>query len=241
MLTRREAICQGAACAAFSISAPGVGADTYRRPLHEPVTPFTDPNFKLAILSAMMADGIIDLGTPYDLAAHVLGRPVDLEIEGWSPIAEVRDYLARYQIFQPQLDRIETIELDGGIDIYPYIHYFWGGETEEFDIATIEGIKACRNLRSLLVSSMIEKFDLALLPRETVQELELGVGLRNIEALDDMPSLQTVQIMDNAIYEDVSDPDHPTRALMERLKARGVSVRVHWMSYVGNTPPPAFE
>jgi hypothetical protein len=66
----------------------------------------------------------IDLGTPQQLASHVLGRRVDLEKDGYELIPEALDYLTRYPLSDVQLAAVEWIEFDGGAAIYPVAWYF---------------------------------------------------------------------------------------------------------------------
>jgi hypothetical protein len=45
----------------------------------------------------------------------LLGRPVDLDDEGFGPIPGVRDHLARYALTEEALARVESIEFDGAV------------------------------------------------------------------------------------------------------------------------------
>ncbi|MFV0681159.1 DUF6892 domain-containing protein [Ottowia sp.] len=132
-------------------------------PSGEAGTPFKDANFKLAVLSELMEKAHIDIGEPQDLAEHVLGRPVDLEEEGYASIPQAQAYLARYPLSPQLLAQVRSLELDGGTEIYSYIHRFWGGETEEFDITSFEGIEALPNLKQVRIISMVDmdKVDLS--------------------------------------------------------------------------------
>ncbi len=57
--------------------------------------PFADPNLKLVVLSSLLDAKQIDLGTPAQLATHVLGRAFDLEDEGYEIFPAAQDYLER--------------------------------------------------------------------------------------------------------------------------------------------------
>lgn len=142
---------------------PSKQAVAYPAPSGEPGAPFKDVNLKLAVLSELIDAGHIDIGEPQDLYNHVLGRPFDLEEEGYDPVPQARDYLARYPLPQELLDKVTSLEIDGGSKIYRYVNYFWDGESGEFDITSIAGCEALRNLKSLRIISMLEpdKVDLS--------------------------------------------------------------------------------
>ncbi|MFK3779476.1 DUF6892 domain-containing protein [Agrobacterium sp. NPDC089420] len=237
MLKRRGLLAIGAILATLGQSRVAA-ASRYPAPENRPGVPFDDPNLKLAILSSLIDKQLIDLGTPQQLAEHVLGRPVDLENEGYKPIPAVRAYLDRYPLSSDLLYQIDELVLDGGNSIYRYVWFFWDGEDDIFDINSLAGIKHCPNIKSLDLTSMIGTVDLRdLLPPFKVETINAGIGLENIPALLDMPSLRSVRILDDQLYTEVTTPDHPNRHVMEALKARGVSVWVHWVSsYDENRP-----
>lgn len=189
-----------------------------------------------------MHKGIIDLGTPRQLAEHVLGPgEFDVGREGYHPIPAARDYLVRYPLTPDMLGEIDTVILDGGNAIYAYIWLFWSGEDDSFDVSSLEGLSNCPNIRALEVVAMISVVDIAaLVPLRHLSELYIGVEITNIGALLDMPGLQSVRILNDRIYDEVMTPSHPTRTLMEKLKERGIHVWVHWMTYT-DIEPPAFE
>ncbi len=127
----------------------------YAAPSGEPGAPFKDVNLKLSVLSELIEKGHLDLGDPQDLYDHLLGRHFDLEAEGYEPVAEARDYLARYPLDAALLDKVTSLELDGGSAIYRYIYYFWDGESGEFDVASLEGIEHLRNLKSVRIIALV--------------------------------------------------------------------------------------
>nr|WP_201268696.1 hypothetical protein [Sinorhizobium meliloti] len=65
-------------------------------------------------MSSLLDAKLLDLGTPEQLATHVLGRPIDMEKEGYDLIPEALDYLARYPLNDDLLDSVERMEFDGG-------------------------------------------------------------------------------------------------------------------------------
>lgn len=190
----------------------------YPPPAGEPGAPFSDPNFKLAVLSALLESDLLDLSSYEDLASFVLKRPVDLEKEGYALIPAAYDYLVRYPLTDEDLALVETITFDGGNDIYPYCYRFWGGETTEFDVKSVAGITRCVNLRSIISIAVIDKLDVAhLVGLAKLEELQLSTGFVNPQRLLDLPALKKLTIFEGAI----ADP-----LLLARLRAKGVEMRL---------------
>lgn len=131
----------------------------YPPPQGAPGAPFKDVNLKLVVMQSLIDTGDLDIGEPQDLYDHVLGRPFDLEAEGYEPVEEARAYLARYPLGPDLLDKVTGLEFDGGSEIFTYINYFWGGESDEFDTGSFEGIEALRNLKSIRIISMVTAQD----------------------------------------------------------------------------------
>ena len=129
----------------------------YPAPSGDACAPFKDGNLKLAVLSELIDKGHIDIGDPQDLYDHVLGRHFDLEQEGYEPVPEARDFLARFPLSQELLDQVTSIEFDGSSTSYVYINYFWDGESDEFTILSFDGIEALRNLKSIRIISMVDE------------------------------------------------------------------------------------
>jgi hypothetical protein len=182
-----------------------------------PGAPFRDPNFKLAVLSALLEADALDLATPKDMAAFVLGRPADLEREGYHLIRAAYDYLVRYPLTEADLDRVEAITLDGGEAIYRYCFYFWSGETGEFEIGSIEGIARCRNLRRLTCIAMADRIDANhLAGLSNLADVLLPAACLHPERLLDLPALEKLEFRRGTI----------DATLIARLRARGVAIRI---------------
>lgn len=181
-----------------------------------PGAPFSDPNLKLAVMAALLRSKMLDLGTPEQLASHVLARPVDLEQDGYELIPQALDYLVRYPLTAEQLASVDWVQFDGGEEIYPYAWYFWGGEEGVFDIHDTSDLHHCVNLKGIAVTSMIDSVDLrtlASLPK--LEWIHIYVPTQNLEALLDMPSLKRVRRL--RVNDD-------TKAILEKLEQRGIEV-----------------
>ena len=181
--------------------------------------PFSDINLKIAVLGSLVSREMICLGTPSQLAERVLGRSVDLEREGCALIPEIREYLAAYPLTNVQLGSVETLHLDGGSSIYPYIWYFWDGEDETFDVATFAGIEHCPNITRFVASALVDVVDLGqLVPLRRLRTVRLGVPAKTLEALLDFRDLAEVKLLRGS--------DLAGEAVISTLKARGVRVLV---------------
>lgn len=178
--------------------------------------PFSDVNLNLAVMSALLDAKLLDLGTPEQLATHVLRRPVDLEKVGYDLIPEALDYLARYPLADELLASVERMEFDGGATIYPFAWYFWSGEEGAFDIKDLSSIRFCPNLKSLSVISMIDKVDIrALVPLKRLERVSMNVPSENIGALLDLPSLKEAGRFSG---------NPAAGSILEKLEQRGVQV-----------------
>ena len=183
-----------------------------------PGAPFRDPNFKLAVLSALIAADAIDLAEPQDLADAVLRRHIDLGRDGYHLIREAHDYLVRYPLTDADLARIEAITFDGGEPIYRYCYYYWDGTTGDFDIAGVEGIVRCANLRRFTSIAILDAVDVEhLVGLDKLEEISLPAECRHPERLLDLPALKRLSFRAGTIGDPV---------LVARLKARGVVVGI---------------
>ncbi|WP_296085121.1 hypothetical protein [uncultured Agrobacterium sp.] len=181
-----------------------------------PGAPFSDPNLKLVVMSSLLRSKLLDLGTPEQLASHVLGRQVDLEQDGYDLIPQALDYLVRYPLTPELLDAVDRVQIDGGEEIYPYAWYFWGGEETVFDVRDTSDIGLCVNLKAIFVTSMIDSFDLqTLVPLHKLEWIDINVPAENIKALLDIRSLKKVEGLSR---------DADNRDVVEKLKSNGVQI-----------------
>ena len=206
--------------ALFDLNAkyPDKTAMPYPAPAGRPGEPFDDPNFKLVVLSSLNGIRAIDLGQPQDLAAFVLRRPVDLEQEGYEPIREAYDYLVRYPLSDTHLAEVEALNFDGGIAIYRYFHYFWGGGERDYDVTSVAGVARCTNLREFNQVSMVRRFDAAhLVGLRHLETVSFDCECRNPERLLELPALKWLTFCRQAIGD---------ASLAATFKQRGVAVRI---------------
>jgi hypothetical protein len=224
---------------------PAKVSTPYPNPVEPPGHPFADPNFKLVVMSDLLDRHIIDLATTRELAAFVLKRPFDIEKEGYALVRPVYDYLVRFPLTPDHISAVETISFDGGLSIYPYIWPFWDGESNEFEVRSVQGLELCQNvteLRDLPTSNGMNFRNAPFRRLPKLSRLTLTIGrYSNIDGLLDLPALAECELWGNQIFADVSTPGHPSRKIMETLRARGVKLRVQYVSYPSDVRPKAFE
>lgn len=194
-------------------------------PIHalpESIAPFTDANFKLAVLDALMAAGQLDLGSYPEFLQFIEGPQYDYEKNGYQASAAAYAYLTRYPLTVRQLGSVARLILDGGLNIYPYIYPFWGGETEEFDIHDLADIALLPGLKYLDFTAMLTTTDLSPLAGHPALE-DVGLGMngtwRHFDVLESLPALRLVSVYG-------FDLDDAAAVSVRRLKQRGVEVRV---------------
>lgn len=202
---------------AFQAMATSLAAEVANSQL----TSFADSNFKLVVLESLLESKRLDLGTEEELAEKIFNRAVNLEEEGWELKPEIYKYLTNYPISKSDLSSVTKITFDGGHGIYAYIFYFWGGETEDFDVQSLADLKLFPNLEQLEVISMVNDGDLSSLSTlKNLRILSLSdiPQFYNLEVLLTLPKLTRFEYFSHAIdpkYDDV----------LRDLKDRGVEVR----------------
>ncbi len=142
-------------------------------PAGEPGAPFKDPNLKLAVLTELLDLAEIDLGDVEQFLSAVTGRAVEVEKEGYEKSQAAYDYLVRYPLDQALLDKVTSLVLDGGNSIYPYIWRFWDGETDDFNIHSLEGIETLRNLKRVQFIALADPGRIDLSPLRRMPGVEI--------------------------------------------------------------------
>lgn len=149
-------------------------AKYYPDPISQEEPDFFDGNFKLSVLSALFEKGLINLGDPRELASYVLGRYIDFDTDevyrGYESIPECLSYLLRYPLSDDLLSKIEELYFDGGLEIYPFIYYYWDGESREFDVKSLRDTQKLSNLKRVYMNSI---YDFSLEEKERNKQLEL--------------------------------------------------------------------
>lgn len=100
---------------------------------------FMNFNFKLAVVQELMYNQ--HLITPefnvHDFASDYTKREIDPDSEAYEIIPEVKKWFKDLPVSADLADRVESLYLDGGNDIYLQVCPLWDGEDEIFDINAI--------------------------------------------------------------------------------------------------------
>ncbi|MFD1015425.1 DUF6892 domain-containing protein [Winogradskyella rapida] len=121
------------------------------KPLDEEVLTFVDFGFKLSIIEELMymkglMKPVFDL---YEFADWYKARDIDIDEEGYEPIAEVTQYFKDLPIPKRLASEITDFYQDGGNDIYMNLCPFSGGDVEYWDIKTAIDAKQFPNLKKV--------------------------------------------------------------------------------------------
>ena len=185
---------------------------------------FRDTNFKLTVVAALMDAGVLDFGVYTDFLKQIEGPQYDYENDGYNLSAKSYQYFADYTLTADQLAKVQRLTFDGGLEIYPFIFPFWGGESNDFDIRSLEDMRHLPNLKVFEMISMLAGPDLAPLKEApNLQRLDLGLvrgSWKNMRVLLTLPDLQRLVVFDTNI------PTPDQRAVLEALRQKGVRVSV---------------
>ncbi|MBP1840552.1 DUF6892 domain-containing protein [Formosa algae] len=130
----------------------GIPEDKYTiKPIEEDEITFVDFGFKLSIIEELMyMKGLMkpqfDI---HEFAKWYRGREIDLDEEGYEPIAEVEQYFKALPVPKRLASEITEIYQDGGNDIYMNLSPFSGGAVEYWDIKTCVDAKHFPNLKKV--------------------------------------------------------------------------------------------
>lgn len=83
---------------------------------------------------------------------------------------EAYELLDKIEFTQEDLEKVESLTFDGGLEIYQLISPYWDGEDDRFDIHSIRGIELLTNLKSVEYISIIDE--------ELIDEIEsMGIEI----------------------------------------------------------------
>jgi hypothetical protein len=210
---------------------------------------FQDPLMKIFVVSELMRLRRIELGPYRSFHERLLGRPHDTRLDGFRANPAALDYFARLELSADDLAAVEQLHLDGGNSIFPFIDPNWQGYTDGIDeVKRLDDVAQLPNLSEFQASAYLADGSggrLSLTPFRGLAKLRrIDVTIddySDLAALLELPSLSVCSLMGNKIYDDVMTRGHPSRAVMETLRSRGVGIRVHWLSASGPPWPPPFE
>jgi hypothetical protein len=184
-----------------------------------------DSGLRLGILDALLGLGHLDEDDLRERLADIRDPDVDVDRESedeW--IAKALARLAEVEIDPDTLSEIEQLGFDGGNDIYMLIEETLdidtGGETDHYQLGSLDGIERLGGLRVLnLDGHGYRKAPLDLRPlrdHPTLQRVVLSGKCIGASVLEQMPALTQVDVQLGSLDDG---------AVLERLAARAVEVR----------------
>lgn len=191
---------------------------------------FQDTGLMLAVLDALMRDGVLDQTAIEETLAGIAGNDYGLDPEAETIDIErerAREAVARLadlDVNEADLRKIQRIDFDGGNDIYmsleEAIEIDTGGEESWYELKSLAGIGALTSLRRLdLNGHGYRDAALDLTPLEshpTLEEVDLTGECTGAAALETLSKLDSVGVGSAKL----DAPD-----VLDRLAARGVTVR----------------
>jgi hypothetical protein len=186
---------------------------------------FADRGLHLGVLNALLTDGVIAAA---DLRAIIESTGPDGPDDGYPGpgprLAASLDLLHAVAVPPAAAAAIDHLDFDGGNEIYMLIEQTLdidtGGESDDYNVTSLEGIHALSGLRSLdLDGHGYHPAPLDLIPltgHPTLSELFLTGDCTGAGALESLPTLRNLDVT----LANLDDADVPTR-----LEARGVTVR----------------
>lgn len=127
---------------------------------------FEDFNFKLVVI-----DALLDKNPSFEEELKALIEEYAENYEWYSdagPIEEILEFFAELNIEKKDLDKITELCFDGGNDIYGFIQPDWDGEDDYFDVKSVKGFEAIKNLKSVDLISMVDEEVLEIMKKQGI-------------------------------------------------------------------------
>ena len=115
---------------------------------------FADFGFKLVVINTLL-----DKETSFsEELIHMKEKYVDTyDGDGFACIPEMVAYFENLTLTEKDLEQVTELSFDGGEDIYFLLMTDWDGESDEFDVKSVNGFKKLHNLKKVNYIAMCEK------------------------------------------------------------------------------------
>ncbi|OZV78751.1 hypothetical protein CA850_18630 [Micromonospora echinospora] len=185
---------------------------------------FADRGLHLGVLNALLDNDVV---TEEDLTAIIESTGPDGPDDGYPGpgprLAASLDLLHAVPVPSAAAAGITELDFDGGNDIYMLVEQALdidtGGESDDYNVSSLEGIQALSGLESLdLDGHGYHPAPLDLTPltgHPNLSKLFLTGDCTGAEALESLPALRDLDVS----LAQLDDPD-----VLDRLEARGVKV-----------------
>lgn len=112
---------------------------------------FADLNLKLAVVDELMyGQGAIEPKFDLDeFARSFRERGIELDLESIGPIPEVLAWFERLEIDRSLAERVESLVVDAGNEVYRHVAPHWDGEDDAFDIGSWDDLDLLPRLEGI--------------------------------------------------------------------------------------------
>lgn len=115
---------------------------------------FRDFGFKLIVINSLLGK---ETSFSEELERMKEKYVDDYDGEMFVCIPEMVDYFENLRLTEDDLSQVTEMIFDGGNDIYFYLMTDWDGESDEFDVQSVEDHRLLPNLRKVIWSAMCDK------------------------------------------------------------------------------------
>ncbi len=109
--------------------------------------PFTDLNFKLAVVQELMYEQ--DLLPRFDLREHAAEQGFTYDDGSFEAVPEALAHFEALEVPVELAEKITEIRMDGGNEIYLQVAPNWDGEDDLFDVDEFADLRHFPNLKSM--------------------------------------------------------------------------------------------
>lgn len=115
---------------------------------------FADFGFKLVVINALL-----DKETSFSEELKKMKETyVDTyDGDGFTCIPEMAAYFENLVLTEKDLEQVTELSFDGGEDIYFLLMTDWDGESDEFDVKSVEGFEKLPHLKKVNYIAMCDK------------------------------------------------------------------------------------
>jgi hypothetical protein len=119
--------------------------------------PSPDYGFKLVVLQELLETGPFSAQLEALKAQPSIARRLTGTEDYEQIIPEMDRFFREVELTQEDLQRVTRLGFDGGLEIYHLVLPFWSGESNEFDVVSVDGFERLPNLERVVYCSMISE------------------------------------------------------------------------------------
>lgn len=154
-----------------------------------------DKNLKLTIIDSLISNGLIQFNR--DIFLHETCRWTKYKTKRFydKPIPEILEYFLSIELGKYPLHKIIKLYQSGINEINYLIWNGWDGETDYFDIKTLEGVDQMPNLNKLILGttmindltpliSLCKLKEVSIISTNIIQKVEILLEIKTLEKVE---------------------------------------------------------